>query len=87
MTGWHSLPFVPPDGEHWPLSTAATLLDIPEQDLRDLVRIVENIRGESLSSGVIRMSSFSRKGRQPRAYPGSRLTEICEGVRSVAENL
>ena len=85
--GWHGSPFVPADGQHWPLKTAAELLGIPEQDIRDLVRIVENIRGESIASGVIRMNSFSRQGRQPRAYPAGKLIAICEGVRGLAEQL
>jgi hypothetical protein len=87
MTGWHGAPFVPADGQHWPLSIAATMLDLPEQDLRDLVRIVEAVRGESLASGTIRMNAFSRQGRQPRAYPAVKLIAICEGIRSLAEGL
>jgi hypothetical protein len=82
-----SASFVPLDGLNWPVSIAATVLDMPEQDLRDLIRIVENIRGGSISSGVIRMSSFSRQGRQPRAYPAEKLTDIAEGIRKIAENL
>jgi hypothetical protein len=85
--GWGSLPFVPADGQHWPLKTAAELLDIPEQDLRDLVRIIENIKGESIASGVIKANSFARSGRQPKAYPGSKLVDLCEGLRRIAESL
>ena len=37
--GWQSLPFVDLDGQNWPLSVAAKVLDVPEDDLRHLVRI------------------------------------------------
>jgi hypothetical protein len=63
------------------------MLDLPEQDLRDLVRIIESIRGETLASGTIRMNAFSRQGRQPRAYPAAKLIAICEDIRRLAEGL
>jgi len=87
VTGWRGAPFVPPDGKHWPLSVAAQVLDLPEDDLRALVRIAESVRGESISSGVIKMNAFARSGRQPKAYPASTLIALCEGVRAVAESL
>ena len=87
MTGWHGAPFVPGDGQNWPLSVAAGLLDLPEEDLRKLVQVAESIKGEPLHVGVIRLNAFSRQGRQPRAYPAKMLIELCEKFRSLAENL
>lgn len=74
--GWDSLPLVPPDGDNWPLSLAAQLLDIPEKDLR---RRVEREKVEP--AGVIRMADFRRSGRHPKAYPSSELIRIAEGIR------
>lgn len=85
--GWHGQPFVALDGQNWPLKTAAGLLDLPEQDLRDLVRVVENLRGEALSAGVIRISGFARQGRQPKAYPARVLIALTEGIRDLAERI
>ncbi len=85
--GWHGAPFVPPDGQNWPLKIAAEMLDLPEQDIRDQVRIIENIKGESIASGVIKANAYTRQGRQPRAYPAKKLIAICEDIRSLAENL
>lgn len=86
--GWKGAPFVEEDGKHWPLSFAADLLEIPEQDLRDLIRIVNNISDDAITpTGVIRMSSFRRQGRQPRAYPGDKLSILVNGVTDLAHKL
>ena len=82
MTGWQSLPFVDIDGQDWPVPFAAELLEIPEEDLRDLIRI---LRIEP--SGVIRMSDFRRQGRQPRAYPAKKMIRISEAIATLAEEL
>ena len=78
--GWKGEDFVDIDGQNWPLDVAAKWLDFPESDLRDLVRILE-----LESAGVIRMSSFSRQGRQPRAYPADKLVMIVEAIRDLRE--
>ena len=75
---WGTLPFVDIDGKNWPVPFAAEMLGMPEQDLRDLIRIV-GIE----PSGVVRMSDFRRSGRQPRAYPASSLICVTEAVRSL----
>ena len=82
MTGWKSLSFVDIDGQAWPIPFAAEMLGMPEEDLRDLVRILG-----VQPSGVIRMSDFRRQGRQPRAYPAKTLIRISEAVRSLTEDL
>ena len=80
MTGWQGIPFVEIDGHNWPVSFAAEMLDLPEQDLRDLIRIA-GIR----PSGVIKMADFRRSGRQPRAYPATALIRVTEVMRSLQE--
>jgi hypothetical protein len=71
--GWEGLPFVPLDGQNWSLEFAAKILGCSKEFLADRVRHL-NIP----PAGVIRMSEFSRKGRQPRAYPAVTLIAICE---------
>lgn len=80
--GWGSEPVVEPDGENWSLEFAAKMLDMPEKDLRDLVRILG-----LPSAGVIRMAEFRRQGRHPRAYPADKLALIAETVRDLSEDL
>jgi hypothetical protein len=74
--GWAGAPFVDLDGQHWPLSFAAKILDVPLKDLRKLVR-EKGIE----PSGVIRMAEFRRQGRAPRAYEAVRLIEITEAYQ------
>lgn len=81
-SGWSGLPFVEPDGRNWPLDVAARLFEIPEKDLRDLVRILD-----IPPAGVMRMSSYSRRGRQPRAYPASVLAQACTAIADLRELL
>lgn len=75
--GWQGLPFVPCDGQNWPLAFAAEFLDIPERDLRKQIAS----RGVE-PAGVIRMAGFRRSGRQPRAYPAAELITIAEVLRT-----
>ena len=82
MTGWNGLPFVPPDGASWPAEFAAELLGMDEELLRMLLRKLE-----VEPAGVIRMSSFSRKGRQPMAYPAKKLIMISEDMIALRERL
>jgi hypothetical protein len=80
--GWSGIPFVDVDGQNWPLEFAAKVLEIPLKDLTDLVRIV------SLQpAGVIRMASYRRQGRQPRAFEASKLIHLTEGIRRLSEEL
>ena len=76
MTGWVSLPFVPHDGQNWPLGFASQMLGIPESQLR------KRVKQEGIEpAGVIRMAEFRRSGRQPMAYPAQKLIMIAEGMR------
>ena len=75
-SGWQGLPFVPCDGQNWPLAFAARFLDIPERSLREQVRK----RGVE-PAGVIQMADFRRSGRQPMAYPAAELITIAESFR------
>jgi hypothetical protein len=81
VTGWAGIPFTELDGQSWPLGFAATLLGIPERDLRELVRITG-----LQPSGVIRTAPYSRQGRQPRAYPASQLIMICDALTALRES-
>jgi hypothetical protein len=74
---WGSLPFVSLDGENWPLSFAAMILDVPEPDLRRRVR-----KEKVEPAGVIRMSEFRRSGRQPMAYPAGKLIMLAEAIQA-----
>lgn len=77
---WTGLPKVDLDGTDWPLEFAATYLDVPLKDLKELVRIT------SLPpSGTAGYSSYRRSGRQPRVYPASRLIELCEAIYRLKE--
>lgn len=82
MKGWKGEPPVALDGDNWPLDFAAKMLDIPEKDLRDLVRITG-----LKPSGTMSMASYRRSGRNPRVYSGTELIRICEAVRTLAESL
>lgn len=79
--GWTGMSFVPLDGQNWPVSFAAKLLDIPERELR------KQIKDEGIEpAGVIRMSGFRRSGRQPMAYPAAELIRIAEGITALQAN-
>lgn len=80
--GWEGLPAVAPDGQNWPLDIAASIIGVPEKDLRDLVRILG-----LPPVGTVRTSSYRRSGRNPRAYSGTKLVKICEAIRKLALEL
>lgn len=80
--GWQGIGFVNNDGMNWPLSVAAKLLEIDEKDLRDMVRI-----SGLQPAGEIRMSSYSRQGRQPRAYPATKLIKLAEVITDLRNDL
>jgi hypothetical protein len=80
--GWKGKMPVALDGNNWPLDFAAKMLGCSEKDLRDLVRItgLEPI-------GTMKMASYRRSGRHPRAYDGSKLVLMWQAVNDLAENL
>lgn len=80
--GWKGKLPVALDGNNWPLDFAAKMLGCSEKDLRDLVRI---LRMEPM--GTLRMSAYRRSGRHPRAYDGSKLVRLWQGIQDLAEEL
>lgn len=76
--GWTGLPEVKIDGNSWPLTFAAELLDFPEKDLRELIRITG-----LKPIGTIKTSDFARQGRNPRAYNASELVRLVNGIREL----
>jgi hypothetical protein len=80
--GWGHAPEVPVDGTNWPLPFAAKTLDIPERDLRDLIRVVG-----LEPAGTMKMASYRRSGRNPRVYEASKLIKLVSGVGSLAVDL
>jgi hypothetical protein len=81
-TGWKGLPFVRLDGDNWTIPFAAKMLDMTEQDVRDIIRITG-----LEPSGTMRMASYARQGRQPRAYPAAKLIKIAEALKALREQL
>lgn len=78
---WTSLPILPPDGQNWPLSVAAQILDVSEQDLR------KQVNKEKLEpAGVIKVTGFRRSGRHPMAYPAEALMVIADALRPPQAN-
>lgn len=82
MTGWAGIGKVDPDGQNWTLDFAARMLDLPERDLRDLVRITG-----LEPAGVLNMRTYRTQGRAPRAYPASRLIMITEILAELREKI
>jgi hypothetical protein len=80
--GWAGAPVVELDGASWTLDFAAKMLDIPERDLRDLVRIAE-----LQPSGVMNMRAYKVQGRAPRAYPAEKLIKITETAIRLREEM
>jgi hypothetical protein len=80
--GWGHAPEVPVDGTNWPLPFAAKTLDIPERDLRDLIRVVG-----LPPAGTMKMASYRRSGRNPRVYEASKLIKLVLEVQRLAEGL
>jgi hypothetical protein len=58
------------------------MLDMTEQDVRDIIRITG-----LEPSGTMKMASYARQGRQPRAYPAVKLVKIAEALRALREQL
>lgn len=81
QNGWTGLPEVPVDGKSWPLTFAAELLEFPEKDLRELIRITG-----LKPVGTIKTSDFARQGRNPRAYDANQLLKLVNGIRELMVN-
>lgn len=80
--GWKGKPAVALDGDNWPVDFAAELLGWSEKDLRDQIRILE-----LEPAGTLKMASFRRSGRNPRAYDASKLVELCHGIQELKRKL
>jgi len=80
--GWKGKLPVALDGNCWPVDFAATMLGCSEKDLRDLIRITG-----LEPAGTMRMSSFSRSGRNPRAYDATKLVELWNGMEELRERI
>jgi hypothetical protein len=80
--GWKREKEVPIDGTNWPLGFAADQLDLSERDLRDLIRIIG-----LKPTGTMKMTTYSRSGRNPRVYNAGALIKINETVKSLARML
>jgi hypothetical protein len=80
--GWAHAPEVPVDGTNWPLGFAAKTLDIPERDLRDLIRVVG-----LPPAGTMKMATYRRSGRHPRVYEASKLIKLVTEVQRLGEYL
>ena len=80
--GWKGKLPVPVDGNNWPLEFAAKILGASEKDLRDLIRILG-----IPAVGTMKMSSYRRSGRNPRAYDASLLVRVWQTVQDLRENL
>lgn len=78
--GWTGIPFAELDGQSWTLDFAAKLLDIPERDLRDVIRITG-----LQPSGVLNMRHYRSQGRAPRAYPAGGLIRLSEAIADLRE--
>lgn len=82
VRGWKGKAPVPVDGNTWPLDFAAKILGASEKDLRDLVRILELV-----PAGTMKMSSYRRSGRNPRAYDASLLVNMWQGIQDLRDSL
>lgn len=76
--GWQGAPKLQLDGVNWTLQFAATILEFPERDLRDLMRILD-----IKPAGTLNMRDFRSQGRIPRAYPANVLINVTETVRDL----
>jgi hypothetical protein len=82
MSGWGSVAFVELDGRSWTVEFAATHLGVSGEFLR---KALKELEVEPV--GVMRMNTFSRKGRQPRAYDAKKLIMISEAMIDLKERL
>ena len=82
MNGWKGVAEVPVDGRNWPLGFAARTLNIPERDLRDLVRITG-----LEPTGTMPMAQYRRSGRNPRVYDAAKLVRLYQLVGELSAEL
>lgn len=80
--GWKGKLPVALDGNNWPLDFAAKMIGCPEKDLRDLIRIIG-----LEPAGTLKMASYRRSGRHPRAYDASKLVRIWQAIQDLRETL
>ena len=80
--GWAGIGFVELDGANWTLDFASKMLEIPEKDLRDLVRITG-----LTPAGVLNMRGYKSQGRAPRAYSASKLIMLTETLMAIQEKI
>lgn len=80
--GWAGIGFVELDGASWTIPFASKMLDLPEKDLRDLVRITG-----LPPAGVLNMREYRSQGRAPRAYPAGQLIMITEVIATLRERM
>lgn len=80
--GWKGEMPVPLDGNSWPVEFAAKMIGCSERDLRDMIRVfgIE-------PAGALKMSSYRRSGRHPRAYNASLLVEMWDDVQALGRKL
>jgi hypothetical protein len=80
--GWQGKLPVALDGNSWPLDFAAKILECSEKDLRDLIRITG-----LQPVGTMKMASYRRSGRNPRAYDASVLVRLWQGINDLTDSL
>jgi hypothetical protein len=80
--GWAGIGFVELDGANWTVPFASKMLDFPEKDLRDLIRITG-----LPPAGVLNMRDYKSQGRAPRAYPAEKLIMITETAAALREKM
>lgn len=80
--GWAGIGFVELDGTNWTLDFASKMLEFPEKDLRDLVRITG-----LAPAGVMNMRDYKSQGRAPRAYCAAKLIMLTETVSALQEKI
>jgi hypothetical protein len=82
VKGWAGKPPVALDGNTWPVDFAAKMIGCSEKDLRDLIRITG-----LEPAGTLKMASYRRSGRNPRAYDASKLIKLWQGIQDLAKDL
>jgi hypothetical protein len=80
--GRKGYPLTSLDEGAWTLPLAAMILDIPERDLKDLVRITG-----LKPCGSARVSPYRRSGRHPRVYSAKALIALYEAQGALREVL
>lgn len=82
VKGWQGKPEVALDGDNWPVDFAAKMLGCSEKDLRDLIRVTG-----LPPTGTLKMTSYRRSGRNPRAYDASKLIKLWHGIQDLARDI